>query len=86
MLRDDNVLLEGLNQAKIITNTVEVKEGLPESIDLDQSIKGINRRVKEIILCSHLFDAQQEKLPKIKDPLRPAFNFPRTYGITQQRK
>lgn len=85
-LRDDNVLLESLAQAKVITNTVEVKEGLPQSIDLNQSIKGINRRVKDIILSSHLFDAEQKKLPKIKDPLRPAFNFPRVYGITQEKK
>ncbi|KAI4467271.1 mitochondrial ribosomal protein l37 [Holotrichia oblita] len=85
-LRDDNVLLEGLTQAKVITNTVEVQEGLPQSLDLNQSIKGINRRVKEIILSSHLFDAEQKKLPKIKDPLRPSFNFPRTHGITQERR
>ncbi|GJQ76180.1 mRpL37 [Trypoxylus dichotomus] len=86
ILRDENVLLEGLTQAKIITNTVEVQEGLPETINVNQSIRGINRRVKEIILSSHLFDAEQKKLPKIKDPLRPAFNFPRVYGITQERR
>lgn len=80
------MLLEGLAQAKIITNTVEVKEGLPDKINVDKSIKGINSRVKEIILSSHLFDAHQEKLPKIKDPLRPAWNFPRLYGITDVRK
>ncbi|KRT86637.1 hypothetical protein AMK59_1381 [Oryctes borbonicus] len=86
ILRDENVLLEGLTQAKIITNTVEVQGGLPEIIDVNQSIRGVNRRVKEIILSSHLFDAEQKKLPKIKDPLRPAFNFPRVYGITQERR
>jgi len=36
-------------------------------------------------LNSHLFDAEQQKLPKRKDPERPAWNFPRDYGITDRR-
>lgn len=29
---DNNVLVEGLNQAKVLTNTVEVEENLPQMI------------------------------------------------------
>lgn len=82
--KDNNVLLEGLSQAKILTNTVELKDDLPKSVVL-KNIKEIDKRVKEIILTSHLFDAEQKKLPKLKDPNRPAWNFPRVYGITQPR-
>lgn len=83
--KDDNVLLEGLNQAKVITNTVEVQQGLPDKLVLHDVSKDLNNLVKKIVLTSHVFDAEQKKLPKIKDPLRPAYNFPRVYGITEQR-
>lgn len=83
--KDNNVLLEGLNQAKLLTNTVEVKKGLPDNYQLNPLNKGISSNIKNIILNSHVFDAEQQKLPKIKDPNRPAFNFPRVYGITQKR-
>ncbi|KAJ8926022.1 hypothetical protein NQ315_009877 [Exocentrus adspersus] len=83
--KDDNVLLEGLSQAKILTNTVELKEGLPDSIALKDIPKQINNRVQNIILGSWLFDAEQKKLPIVKDPERPAWNFPRTYGVTRNR-
>lgn len=39
-----------------------------------------------IIYTSNIFDAHQEKLPKRKDPTRPAWVFPRDYGITNCRK
>ncbi|KAJ9576804.1 hypothetical protein L9F63_006578, partial [Diploptera punctata] len=38
------------------------------------------------IFMSHLFDAMQEKLPIRKDPERPAWVFPRDYGITHKRR
>nr|XP_022909733.1 39S ribosomal protein L37, mitochondrial [Onthophagus taurus] len=82
---NNNVLLEGLNQAKILTNTVEVKSGLPDNLVLKDVERNFNSKMREIIRYSHIFDAEQQKLPKIKDPLRPAFNFPRVYGITEQR-
>ncbi|XP_044263303.1 39S ribosomal protein L37, mitochondrial [Tribolium madens] len=82
--KDNNVLLDGLKQAKILTNTVELKEDLPKSTELKIK-KEIDNKVKEIILSSHVFDAEQQKLPKLKDPERPAWNFPRVYGITQPR-
>ncbi|GLV39876.1 mitochondrial ribosomal protein L37 [Carabus blaptoides fortunei] len=84
--RDNNVLLEGIDQAKIITKTIELQSGLPEIIEnAPKPSKEINNRALRIIMSSHLFDTQQEKLPKIKDPERPAYNFPRVLGITNER-
>ncbi|XP_021942029.1 39S ribosomal protein L37, mitochondrial isoform X2 [Zootermopsis nevadensis] len=89
MYRDHNVLLKGLDQGKILTKTVEIKTGLPVEIENllgvhclpDQDIL-----VQRCILKSHVFDAMQVKLPKIRDPQRPAWNFPRGYGITDKRR
>ncbi|KYN20778.1 39S ribosomal protein L37, mitochondrial [Trachymyrmex cornetzi] len=39
-----------------------------------------------IIYTSNIFDAHQKKLPKRKDSERPAWVFPRDYGITNRRK
>lgn len=39
-----------------------------------------------IIYTSNIFDAHQDKLPKIKDPERPAWVFPRSYGLSNSRK
>ncbi|KAL1124261.1 hypothetical protein AAG570_002031, partial [Ranatra chinensis] len=39
-----------------------------------------------IIKSSLLYDAYQEKLPKRTDPERPAWVFPRDYGITDRRR
>lgn len=84
--RDDNVLLEGIQQAKIITKTVEVKQGLPDKfLSAEPVTKDVNKKVLRIILSSRLLDTEQEKLPKIKDPLRPAVNFPRILGVTFDR-
>lgn len=83
--KDDNVLLEGLNQAKILTNTVEIQDGLPETFALPELSKEINKLAGRIILGSHVFDGEQVKLPKIRDPNRPAHNFRRVYGVSQQR-
>ncbi|KAF2901428.1 hypothetical protein ILUMI_04752 [Ignelater luminosus] len=83
--KDDNVLLEGLNQAKVIIKTVELQEGLPDKLLIGNSSVEIDRKVKRIILNSHLFDAEQQMLPKRKDPERPAWNFPRDYGVTDRR-
>ncbi|KAJ8972293.1 hypothetical protein NQ317_018627 [Molorchus minor] len=83
---DNNVLLEGLPQAKILTKTIEVRNGLPTKVSLKNLSKDVNNRVQNIILETHTFDAEQKKLPKIKDPNRPAWNFPRVLGITQKRR
>lgn len=83
--RDHNVLLEGVQQAKLLTKTVELQQGLPARIVLPDLSKDVNRFCKKIILNSHVFDAEQKRLPKIKDPLRPAHNFARVFGITKDR-
>lgn len=84
--KDENVLLEGLNQAKVLTKTVELQEGLPETIVLKDIPKEIDTFAKQIVKNSQIFDAEQKKLPKIKDPVRYFFNFPRVYGVTQNRR
>ncbi|CAH1162951.1 unnamed protein product [Phaedon cochleariae] len=84
--KDNNVLLEGLSQAQIITKSVEIKKGLPDSIELRELTKDDREAAERLTLNSQLLDAEQKKLPKIKDPARPAWNFPRTYGITQSRR
>lgn len=80
-----NVLLQGLTQAKVLTNTVQVLAGLPESYKIEDISRQVNKRVKDVILASCVLDAEQKPLPKVKDPERPAYNFPRLYGVTQQR-
>ncbi|KAJ8946418.1 hypothetical protein NQ314_008900 [Rhamnusium bicolor] len=66
--KDNNVLLEGLKQAKILTKSIELKG--------DQ----------KILFLDHMFlMLNKKKLPKIKDPERPAWNFPRSYGVSPTR-
>lgn len=83
--KDDNVLLEGLNQAQVLTNTVVVEEGLPKIFQLPELSKEINQVACRAILASHVFDGEQVKLPRVTDPLRPAFKLRRPYGISEQR-
>ncbi|PNF38453.1 hypothetical protein B7P43_G04033 [Cryptotermes secundus] len=89
MYRDHNVLLKGLDQAKILTKTVEIKTGLPVEIENlvgSQCLPDQDALVQRCIMKAHVFDAMQVKLPKIHDPQRPAWNFPRVYGITDKRR
>lgn len=79
------MLLEGLTQARILTNTVQIKEGLPEKYQLQEITREFNRRFKKAVLGANILDAEQKKLPKIKDPERPMYNFPRVLGVTQNR-
>lgn len=86
---DTNVPIIGMPQAQLLTKTVCV-EGLPEklqaSIDSVEISRTTDKNMKNAILAAHLFDAEQQKLEKLKDPARPAWVFPRKYGITRQRK
>ncbi|CAH1956578.1 unnamed protein product [Acanthoscelides obtectus] len=82
--RDNNVLVEGLPQAQVLTNTL--REELSSSQEASDVPEDVNQHIRTIILNSHLFDAEQKKLPKLKDPERPAWNFPRVYGVTQERR
>lgn len=85
-LKDENLLLEGLNHAKVLTKTVELLEGLPESYKLDPLPKETDTFAKQIIKSSQIFDADQSKLDKMSDPARPFHQFPRLYGVSQNRR
>ncbi|NP_001136159.1 mitochondrial ribosomal protein L37 [Nasonia vitripennis] len=87
---DHELLVQGLAQAQQITKTVVFENVLPanvealtEQLNLPQETDTL---VQRIIENSVIFDAHQELLPKLKDPSRPAWNFPRQMGITDQRK
>lgn len=59
----------GLDQAKCLTNTVEIEQGLPKSLqDKIDSIDGVMPQGEElmhrILKDSRVFDATQKKLPK----------------------
>lgn len=84
--KDENVLLEGLNQAKTLTRTIELQDGLPKSIELKDISREKEIFAKQIVKNCQLFDAEQVKLPKIKDPSRPYHTFARVYGISQNRR
>lgn len=86
---DSNVLVNGLDQAQILTKS-QMYNTLPKRIqDTVQNTEippESDKYLKNATLAAYLFDAEQEKLPKIKDPLRPAWVFYRVYNITNQRK
>lgn len=88
--RDRNVLLDGLQQAKVLTNTVEISPGsLPDQVEnIVDAVQLPNQDalVHRCIQSSFIYDAEQKKLPKRYDPDRPAWIFPRDYGITDSRK
>uniref|UniRef100_A0A1A9ZK52 Large ribosomal subunit protein mL37 n=1 Tax=Glossina pallidipes TaxID=7398 RepID=A0A1A9ZK52_GLOPL len=84
-----NVLLEGISQAQVLTKTVEIKalpKNIIDAIEKSQLPSHIDRSVYNAVMSSHVFDAEQVKLPKVKIPERPAFRPPRVYGISHQRK
>lgn len=88
-LGDSDVLVTGVPQAQVLTKTLVVPnlpEKLQQLIDSTEISAESDLYIKNTILSAHLFDAQQVKLPKRKDVLRPAYNFPRDYGISEQRK
>ena len=81
--------MEGVKQAQVLTKTVEIN-GFPkmiqDSITKSQLPNSVDRHIQQLILSSHVLDSEQVKLPKTKLPDRPAFNLPRDYGISHQRK
>ncbi|XP_067010065.2 large ribosomal subunit protein mL37 isoform X2 [Anabrus simplex] len=86
--RDHNVLLEGLEQAKLLTKTVEIQNSFPEALQnppANDHLPDLDELVQRYVLTSHVFNATQEFLPRIHDPVRPAFNFPRVMGIPDSR-
>ncbi|XP_078039659.1 mitochondrial ribosomal protein L37 [Augochlora pura] len=86
--KDHNVLQEGVPQACLITKTLILDDELPTRIqDLITDIpEDIDNLAKRSVLTSTIFDAEQKKLPKLKDSERPRWVFPRLYGITNNRK
>lgn len=86
---DHNVLVHGFDQAKVFTNTIEPEHGLPpyfKELYEAYRLPDQDEHVQRIITSSLLFDAVQEKLPIRKDPKRPAWKFPRDYGIPDVRR
>nr|XP_050857195.1 39S ribosomal protein L37, mitochondrial [Vespula vulgaris]XP_050857196.1 39S ribosomal protein L37, mitochondrial [Vespula vulgaris] len=86
--KDHNVLQQGLSQAQLLLKTIHIENELPQQIkekEMDLS-NDIHHLVERTIYTSNIFDAHQELLPKRKDPDRPAWNFPRDYGVTDLRK
>ncbi|XP_022219384.2 39S ribosomal protein L37, mitochondrial [Drosophila obscura] len=85
---DNSLLIGGLPQAQVLTNTIEVKTFPPkieEAIANQKLPNGIDRNIRNAILSAHVLDAEQVKLPKVKLIERPAFNLPRNYGISHER-
>lgn len=88
-LNHTNVLLEGISQAQVLTKTIIAEDKLPQKIEELAELsapKALHENVKKAILSANVFDCEQKKLPKIKDPNRPAYNFPRILGITDRRR
>ncbi|CAK1583648.1 unnamed protein product [Parnassius mnemosyne] len=88
-LTNTNVLLEGISQAQVLTKTVIAEDKLPNKIEELAEIsipKLVHEGVKKAILSANVFDCEQKKLPKVKDPARPAYNFPRILGISDRRR
>ena len=86
--KDHDVLQGGVSQACLLTNTLMVDDKLPEKIrnlatDVPEYVDDL---LKRMIYTSSVYDAQQVKLPRLKDPSRPSWRFPRVYGITSTRK
>lgn len=88
VLKENNVLIEGFKQAQNLTKTVHMSEKLPDSIlSLVEDVPDeMHESVRNIIVTGNIFDCEQKKLPKIYDPERPAYNFPRILGIADIRK
>jgi len=89
---DHSVLVDGLEQAKVFTNSVEPPDGGPTLPQRHRELYEAYRlpdqdeHVRRAVLASVLFDAVQVKLPVRKDPARPAWKFPRDYGIPNARR
>lgn len=89
MFNDTNVILEGVKQAQVLLKTIAFDKFPEKIVDQFENLKlpaDVERSMQQSVLVSHLLDAEQKKLAKLKDPARPMWNFPRVYGITDSRK
>ncbi|KAH8382714.1 hypothetical protein KR009_004906 [Drosophila setifemur] len=87
-ISDNSVLIGGLPQAQVLTNSIELQtfpKQIEDAIANQQLSNAIDKNVRNAILAAHVLDAEQVKLPKVRLPERPAFNLPRTYGISHER-
>ncbi|XP_034943963.1 39S ribosomal protein L37, mitochondrial [Chelonus insularis] len=84
----NDLLVLGLSQAQVVTKTLFIKNALPDKIEAlaENPSENIQNLLERIVYTSNIFDAIQVKLPKRKDPKRPAWVFPRDYGIPDVRK
>ncbi|XP_031846249.1 mitochondrial ribosomal protein L37 [Nomia melanderi] len=88
IFNEHNLLQEGIPQACLLTKTLKIDDELPiRIIDLVTNVpEHVDNLVKRIVNTSTIYDAYQKTLPKLKDPNRPSWVFPRQYGITSTRK
>ncbi|XP_032578899.1 39S ribosomal protein L37, mitochondrial [Drosophila sechellia] len=85
---DNSVLIGGLPQAQVLTNSIVIQtfpKHIEDAISNQQLPNSVDKSVRHAILASHVLDAEQVKLPKVRLPERPAFNLPRSYGISHER-
>ncbi|KZC10603.1 hypothetical protein WN55_00355 [Dufourea novaeangliae] len=86
--KEHHLLHGGTSQALQLTKTLKIDDEIPSRVkDLIADIpEHIDDIVQRNVYTSTIYDAQQVKLPKLKDPNRPSWVFPRQYGITSTRK
>ena len=88
-MSDNNVVIEGLKQAQILTKTITI-DGLPKQLqDAYTNIQipsTHHKNVQNSILACCVFDTEQVKTAIVKIPERPAYVLPRNYGISEFRK
>ncbi|XP_017891628.1 39S ribosomal protein L37, mitochondrial [Ceratina calcarata] len=88
MIGDLYTLQEGVQQASLLTKTVQVEDKLPKKVtDLITDVPcNIDTLVERFVRSSVIYDPEQVKLPKIKDPERPSWVYPRVFGLSSTRK
>ena len=88
--KDNDVLVEALNQAKALTNTVEITDSLPVGLkNIEENLAvpdEVHQEFKNKIMLACLFEATMEKLPRKIDPARPMYRFQREYGISEKQR
>ncbi|XP_001662478.2 39S ribosomal protein L37, mitochondrial [Aedes aegypti] len=86
---DRNILLEGTRQAQVLLNTAiydELPLKVEERLDRTKIPTQLDRSMQQSVLAALVFDTEQVKVGIVKDPERPAYKFPRVYGISNERR
>lgn len=89
ILGDDRVVIYGLAQAQHITKALHIQclpQNIQSVVESTEFTPTTDRNIKNAILNAHVFDAEQEKLVKKKNPEKPMWVYKRDYGITDSRK